>query len=102
MNNQSPVMQNPRMREFSMFFQATLSVLGVIAIVLMNMIIDKMDTYSEEQHRISITLAEFMASTNKDIATLTKNQELTGSILRKQTPVFDRAERYFNKIDRKD
>jgi len=91
---------HPNMREFSMFFHATLSILGVIALLMMNMIIDKMDDYTEQQQAITITLAKFMTSTDKDIKILSKNQAIFDTVQHDQLITIDRARRYFDKIDR--
>lgn len=91
---------HPNMREFSMFFHATLSILGVIALLMMNLIIDRMDEYTEQQQAITITLAKFMTATDKDIKILSKNQVTFDAIQHDQLIVIDRARRYFDKIDR--
>jgi len=88
------------MREFSMFFHATLSILGVIALLMMNLIIDRMDEYTEQQQAITITLAKFMTATDKDIKILAKNQQTIDIIQHDQLIIIDRAKRYFEKIDR--
>ena len=91
---------HPNMREFSMFFHAAISILGVIALLMMNLIIDKMDEYTEQQQAITITLAKFMTATDKDIKILSKNQQTIDIIQHDQLIIIDRAKRYFEKIDR--
>lgn len=92
---------HPNMREFSMFFHATLSVLGVIALLMMNLIIDKMDGFAVQQQAITITLAKFMIATDKDIKILSKNQDAFDRTQHNQLIIIDRAKRHFEKIDRK-
>lgn len=92
---------HPNMREFSMFFHATLSILGVIALLMMNMIIDKMDTYAAEQQKLTLTLTGYMISTDKDIETLSIGQKRIETMQRIQHPTIDRARRYFNGLDKR-
>ena len=47
---------HPHTREFSMFFQAVLSILGVVALMMMNSIISKMDTIAISQQDTALTL----------------------------------------------
>lgn len=90
-----------RMREFSMFFQAVLSVLGVVAVIMMNLIIDRMDTYGENQQALTVTVAAFMATTTNDISNIKENQTLFGSTQRERTSTFDRAKSHFESADKR-
>lgn len=91
---------NSHMREFSMFFQAILSIFSAIALVMMNMIIDKMDDYTLEQQKLSLTLNRYMVSTDKDIESLQKKVMKMDIIQNAHHPTIDRAKRYFEIKDR--